>query len=343
MKLLVIIVNYRVARLTIECLHSIAAELGRMPGTSVAVYDNGSGDDSAELIQKAITENSWSSWCSLTSNVTNSGFAGGNNIILRAALESANPPQYVLLLNPDTIVRPNALERLIDFVDKHPNVGVAGSRLEDPDGTPQRSAFRFPTPLSEFESSINLGLVSRLLSRRVVAPPVSDYECETDWVAGASMMIRREVLQAIGLLDEGYFTYFEDVDFCFNARRAGWPIWYFPGSRVAHLVGQSSGITSKAPRRRPSYLFEARRRYFLKNHGPFRAALADMGRILGLTLWRLRVLLGKADTTPPHYLRDCIRHSVFLTGFKLKYTQNPVALAPLGASARKNLLRKSRR
>jgi N-acetylglucosaminyl-diphospho-decaprenol L-rhamnosyltransferase len=325
MKLLVIIVNYRVARLTIECLHSIAAELGRMPGTSVAVCENGSADDSAELIQKAITENSWSSWCSLTSNATNLGFAGGNNSILRAAIETVSPPQYVLLLNPDTIVRPNAIERLIDFMDKSPNVGVAGSRLEDPDGTPQRSAFRFPTPLSELESNIKFGMVSRLLRRRVVAPPVSDHECETDWVAGASMMIRREVLLDVGLLDEGYFTYFEDVDFCFNARRLGWPTWYVPSSRVVHLVGRSSGITAKIPRRRPSFLFEARHRYFLKNHGPVKAALADIGQILGLTLWRLRVLLGKPDSTPPHYLSDCIRHSVFLTGFELKGVNSAIA------------------
>jgi N-acetylglucosaminyl-diphospho-decaprenol L-rhamnosyltransferase len=328
MKLLVVIVNYRVAHLTIDCLSSIGAELWRVPGTQVAVCENGSGDDSEKQIRSAIADNAWNSWCSLTANTTNLGFAGGNNVILGAALQSESPPRYVLLLNPDTIVRPNALERLTDFMDKHPNVGVAGSRLEDPDGTPQRSAFRFPTPLNEFESNIKFGLVSRLFRRWVVAPPVSDHECATDWVAGASMMIRREALLDVGLLDEGYFTYFEDVDFCFNAQRAGWPTWYVPSSRVVHLVGQSSGIKNKAPGRRPSYLFEARRRYFLKNRGPFKAAWADIGQILGLASWRLRVLLGKSDSTPPHYLRDCIRHSVFVAGFKLKNTPNSTALAP---------------
>ena len=339
MKLLVVIVNYRVADLTIDCLHSIAEELGRVPGTRVAVRENGSRDNSAERIQKAITDNAWNSWCWLTADTTNLGFAGGNNVILRSALQSESPPQYLLLLNPDTIVRPNALKQLIDFMDKHPNVGIAGSRLEDPDGTPQCSAFRFPTPLSEFESTIKLGLVTKPLRRRVVAPPVSDHECETDWVAGASMMIRREVLLNIGLLDERYFTYFEDVDFCFNAHRAGWPIWYVPSSRVVHLVGQSSGITAKVPRRRPSFFFEARRRYFLKNQGPVKAALADIGQILGLTLWRLRVLLGKSDSTPPHYLWDCIRHSVFVTGFALKDMQSPAG-APSKAYASKPLPRK---
>jgi GT2 family glycosyltransferase len=328
MKLLVVIANYRVAHLTIDCLRSIAEEIGRVPGTYVAVCENGTGDDSAERIQRAITDNRWGSWCSLTAISTNLGFTGGNNIILRSSLQSADPPQYVLLLNADTIVRPNAFKILVDFMDQHPNVGIAGSRLEDPDGTPLRSAFRFPSPLSEFEGGLKLGLVSRLLERWVVAPPVSDEACETDWMAGASMIVRREVFRDIGVLDEGYFTFFEDVDFCFNVRKAGWSIWYVPASRVVHLVGQSTGITVKKPKRLPPYSFEARRRYFLKNYGPLQAALADLGRILGLTLWQLRVILGKPDSTPPYFLRDAIKHSVFLTGFKLKNVQNPALASP---------------
>ncbi len=323
MKLLVVIANYGIAHLTIDCLRSIAEEIGRVPGTHVAVCENGTGDDSAERIQRAITDNDWDSWCTLTAVSTNLGFTGGNNIILRPALQSADPPQYVLLLNADTIVRPNAFKILVDFMDQHPNVGIAGSRLEDLDGTPQRSAFRFPSPLSEFEGGLKLGLVSRLLERWAVAPPVSDEACETDWMAGASMIVRREVFHDIGVLDEGYYTFFEDIDFCFNARKAGWPIWYVPASRVVHLVSQSTGISVKKPKRQPPYSFEARRRYFLKNYGPFQATLADLGRILGLTLWRLRVLLGKPDSTAPYFLRDSVRHSVFLTGFKLKNVRNP--------------------
>lgn len=323
MKLLVVITNYRVTDLTIDCLRSIAGEIETVPGARVAVCENGTGDDSAERILRAITDNGWSSWCSLTAVRSNLGFTGGNNVILYPALQSQDPPQYVLLLNADTIVRPNALKQLVDFLDQRPRVGIAGNRLEDPDGKPQHSAFRFPTPLSEFEASLKLGIVTRLLEHWVVAPPVVDEACETDWVAGASMIIRREVFRDIGLLDEGYYTYFEDVDFCFNARKAGWSIWYVPDSRVVHLVGRSTGITVSKPKRQPSYSFEARRRYFLKNRGPFRAALADIGLILGLSLWRLRVLLGKSDSTPPHFLGDCIRHSVFVTGFRLKNVQNP--------------------
>src|SRR5262249_32296452 len=129
MKLLVVIVNYQVAHLTIECLRSVAAEIASVPGTHVAVWENGTGDDSAERIQKAITDNGWSAWCTLKAIHPNLGFTGGNNIILGSALQSSDPPQYVLLLNADTIVRPNAFKVLVDFMDRHPKVGIAGSRL----------------------------------------------------------------------------------------------------------------------------------------------------------------------------------------------------------------------
>jgi N-acetylglucosaminyl-diphospho-decaprenol L-rhamnosyltransferase len=328
MKLLVVIANYRVTDLTIDCLRSIAGEIKTVPDTRVAVCENGTGDDSAERLLSAIADNGWSSWCSVTAVRSNLGFTGGNNVILYPALQSEDPPQYVLLLNADTIVRPNALKHLVDFMDQRPDVGVAGSRLEHPDATPQRSAFRFPSAFSEFERSVKLGFVTRLLERWVVAPPVSDEACETDWLAGASIIIRREVFRDIGLLDEGYYTYFEDVDFCFNARRAGWSIWYVPASRIVHLVGRSTGITVSKPKRQPAYSFEARRRYFLKNCGPLRATFVDVGLILGLSLWRLRVLFGKTDSTAPHFLRDSIRHSVFVTGFRLKNVENPAVASP---------------
>jgi N-acetylglucosaminyl-diphospho-decaprenol L-rhamnosyltransferase len=137
------------------------------------------------------------------------------------------------------------------------------------------------------------------------------------------MIIRREVFEDTGLLDEGYYTYFDDIDFCFNAKKHGWPTWYVPTSRVVHLVGQSTGVTNR-PKRFPPYLFEARRRYFLKNHSPAYAAMVDAGMIIGLSLWRLRVLLtGKEDTTAPHLPWDSIQHSVFFKGFKLADVKNP--------------------
>jgi N-acetylglucosaminyl-diphospho-decaprenol L-rhamnosyltransferase len=331
-KLLVVIVNYRVAQLAIDCLHSVAQEVARAPDTHVAVCENGTGDDSAGLIQQAIDLNGWRAWCTLTALPINLGFTGGNNAILRPAMQSINKPQYVLLLNADTIVRRNAFKALTDFMDQNPEVGIAGSRLEDPDGTPQRSAFRFQSPLGEFEANLKLGLVSRLLSRWAVAPPVPKTAVETDWVSGASMIIRHEVFQDVGLLDEGYYTYFDDIDFCFNAKRRGWLTWYVPASRVVHLVGQSTGVTTR-PKRLPSYLFEARRRYFLKNHSVSYAALADACMIFGLCLFRLRVLLtAKQDTTAPHLLKDSIRHSVFSKGFRLTEVRNPALSDPKSAN-----------
>jgi N-acetylglucosaminyl-diphospho-decaprenol L-rhamnosyltransferase len=303
MRLLIVIANYKVTDLTINCLRSLAEQIPGVPGTHVGICENGTGDDSVQRIQRAINENGWESWCTLTPVIPNLGFTGGNNIILQPALRSADPPKYVLLLNADTIVHRDSLRRLLDFMDEHPSVGIAGSGLENPNGTPQRSAFRFPSAWSEFEGSICLGLVSRLLSRWTVVPPLPNRACEVDWVSGASMIIRREVFAKIGVLDEGYYTHYEDVDFCFNARRAGYSVWYFPASRVTHLVGQSTGLTVSNPKRYPSYFFDARQRFFLKNYGPVHAALADMALICGLAAWRLRVLFGKPDWTAPNLLK----------------------------------------
>src|SRR5205085_9051448 len=140
------------------------------------------------------------SWVELKALDQNRGFAGGNNAALRPLLAASPPPDYLLLLNPDTYIRPGAVKALVEFMEQNPRVGIAGSRLEDPDGTPQRSAFRFQSPLGEFEGNLKLGLISRLLSRWVVAPPVVNDPIETDWVSGASMIIRNRVLVDVGLL-----------------------------------------------------------------------------------------------------------------------------------------------
>lgn len=316
-RLLVVIVNYRTAGLTIDCLHSLVSEVQSLPGTRVVVTDNASGDDSPTKIQTAIDTEGWGDWVSFQPLECNGGFAYGNNAAIRPALESPNPPPYILLLNPDTIVRPGALKALVDFMDEHPEVGIAGSRLEDPDGTPQRSAFRFHTIFSELDSGLRLGFISKLLSNWVVAPPVSDQVGSTDWVAGASMIIRREVFEAAGLMDEDYFMYYEEMDFCLQAKKAGWSCWYVPQSHVVHLVGQSSGVTDtkRPPKRLPQYWFNSRRRYFLKNHGWLYTAIADAVWTVSFALWRVRrVIQRKPDQDPPHFLSDFLRNSIFLKG-----------------------------
>jgi GT2 family glycosyltransferase len=315
--LTVVILNYRTPSLTIDCLRSLVGEVRSLPGTRVVVSDNASGDRSVEQIAAAIEAEGWGEWASLMPLERNGGYAFGNNAVIRVALQSTNPPPYFLLLNPDTIVRPGALQVLVDFMDEHPDVGIAGSRLEDPDGTPQHSAFRFHSVLSELDYSLRVGVVSKLLSKWLVAPPVSEQTCQTDWVAGASMIVRREVFESVGLLDERYFMYFEEVDFCLMANKSGWLCWYVPQSRVVHLVGQSSGVTDtkRPPKRLPAYWFNSRRRYFLKNHGWLYAAMVDAARVFGLVLWRWRqVIQRKPDLDPPKLLSDFLLNSVFLKG-----------------------------
>ena len=315
--LLVVIVNYRTSSLTIDCLRSLVSEVQSLPGMRVAVADNASGDGSAEQIPAAIAKEGWSEWASFVPLDRNGGFAFGNNALIRPVLQSTNPPPYFLLLNPDTIVRPGALKALVDFMDTHPDAGIAGSRLEDPDGTPQESAFRFHTLASEFDFGWRLGPVSKLLKNWAAAPPISQEICQTDWVAGASMIVRREVFEKIGLMDEAYFMYCEEMDFCLQAKRAGWSCWYVPESHVVHLVGQASGVTDtkRPPKRLPQYWFDSRERYFLKNYGWLYTAGADAALIVGFGLWRLRrVIQSKPDSDPPKFLSDLLQNSVFLKG-----------------------------
>jgi GT2 family glycosyltransferase len=312
-RLLVVIVNYRTPDLTIECLHSLEPEVRALGVAQVVVVDNASGDGSPARIADAIARGAWQAWASVMPLDRNGGFAFGNNAAIRAALASTEPPEHVLLLNSDTRVFDGALRSLIEFMDAHPEVGVAGSRLENDDGTHQHSRYRFHSIWSELDSGLRVGVVTRLLHNHVVTHPEAETAMPTDWVAGASMIVRAKVFADIGLLDEGYFLYYEEVDFCLNARRAGWTCWYVPTSRVVHLVGRSSGVTdtTQPVSRRPRYWFESRRRYFLKNHGPLYALCADAAWATGFALWRVRrVLQGKPDKDPPHMLWDFLRHTV---------------------------------
>lgn len=308
----IVIVNFRTPALVIDCLRSLVEEVHSVGACRVVVVENASGDDSLQRIGQAIEQKGWGSWAQLLPAEKNLGFAGGNNVALRPILQEQPPPDYLLLLNPDTVVRPGAVRELVAFMEQHPKVGIAGSRLEDLDGTPQRSAFRFPTVASEFEGGMRFGLVSKILQNHLVAPPVRDDTYPIDWIAGASMIVRREVFDAIGLMDEKYFLYFEETDFCLRAKRAGWPCWYVPASRVVHLVGQSSGVTDvkKPARRMPKYWFDSYRRYFRKNHGVVYAWMAALAWTVGFSTWRMRRRLqGKPDTDPPQMWWDFVRNN----------------------------------
>ncbi len=310
---LVVIVNYKTPGLTIDCLRSLEPEVAALPGVRVAVTDNLSPDDSVKEITSGIAANNWGAWATLMPLPRNGGFAYGNNEAIRPSLESSDPPRYVFMLNPDTLVKPGALRTMVDYLDANPKVGIAGTRVINEDGSVRRSAFRFHTAASELEGGLRLGVVTKLLSDKVVAQPIPTTACEVDWVSGASMFVRREVFKDVGLLDESYFMYFEETDFCLRARRKGWTCWYVPTASIVHLVGQASGVTGtkKNVKRRPRYWFDSRRHYFMANHGPMTVLLADLAWATSFgmsSIWRR--LMFKPRTDPPLLWWDFVRHSV---------------------------------
>ncbi len=318
---LVVILNYCTSRLTIECLKSLEVEGKAHPTLQVVVVDNDSQDDSAEYIQAAITDHQWETWVTFMPSDYNGGYAYGNNFAVRPALEDSNSPDYFLLLNPDTVVRSGAVWELVRFMETHPKAGISGSGLEEADGSPWPIAFRFPSLLSELDSGLRLGIATQLLNQWVVPREMGNDEAQVDWLPGASMMVRREVFENIGLMDEKYFLYFEETDFCLQAKRSGWECWYVPQSRVMHIAGQSTGVTvrSSAPKRLPAYWFDSRRRYFTKNYGWFYALVADMVWVISFSIWRLRrIVQCKPDLDPPYFLWDFIRNSTAFRSLNFK-------------------------
>lgn len=332
MKLLVVILNYKVTDLTIDCLRSIAGMIHRVPGTRVAVCENGTGGDAPQRLRRAIDDHGWGGWVDLTLVYPNRGFTGGNNLVIRPAIDSPDPPEYVLLLNADTIVHERSFEALVQFMDEHPRVGIAGSKLVWPEGGAQGTPFCFFGIATELQTALRLGPVSTVLRRPVTLEPKPEIATRVDWVSGASMILRRGMLAEIGLLDEGLYTYFDDIDICLRARRAGWETWFVPESVVTHLEGRSTGIVQHVIKRRPDYWFQARRRFWLKNHGSLYALLVDAAFIVGFGAWRVRRRLQRRpDTDPPNMLADFVRNSVFVTGFELREVENPALKEP-GAS-----------
>lgn len=320
-QILIVILNYRTADLAIECLRSVARELASFPGAEVVVTDNDSGDGSADRIARFIAAHDMGAWARCEPLPKNGGYAYGNNAPLRRALQRTNPPDFVLLLNPDTELRPGAISALVDFMTSHPECSIAGSRLLDEQGRTHASAFNFPSVWSELDRGVELNVISRLLANRSVHRPIPDRATEVDWVAGASMLVRREVFEAIGLIDEGYFLYFEEVDFLLRAKRAGFRTFYVPSSEVIHHMGASTGVTDEKqpPRRLPSYWFDSRRRYFVKNHGAASALLADSAFLTGRALRKLRLLVlpRKTRPDPPHMVGDYLKNSVLVRGARL--------------------------
>ncbi|MDB4974764.1 MAG: glycosyl transferase family 2 [Myxococcaceae bacterium] len=309
MEVAVIIVNYCSAELTLRALASLATEQ-QNPAIelSVVVVENDSGDEAR--LREGIAE-SFSSFAQLVVSPVNGGFGAGNNLGVRTLLKAGTRARSFHFLNPDTVVHPGAVLSLARFLEAHPRAGAVGSRFEHADGTPWPFAFRFPTPLGEIESGACLGIISRLLKEHSVARELGDSPEQVDWLSGASIMVRREMLESIGGFDETYFLYFEETDLCRRAKEAGWEVWYVPESRVMHIRGQSTGVTAldTKPQRLPRYWFESRRRYYAKNHGLAYAAAADLAFLAGNGIGTLKnTLQGRPRT--PNLLGDLIRQSV---------------------------------
>lgn len=307
---LAVIVNYRTPDLTRRALAATLDALRGRPGARVAIVENGSGDDSAERLREALRElDPDGKRVDLIVSPENLGFGGGVNRALRPALQAPDPPRYVYLLNSDARPEADAIETLVRFLDGEPRAGIAGSYIYGVDGATHDTAFGFPGLASQFEQSIGLGLVTRLLDSWVVSKPVPRSAARVDWLAGCSMLIRRELLETIGLFDENFFLYYEETDLCRRAARAGFATWYLPASRVEHVGSASTGWKDFS-RPRPAYWFDGRRYYFARNHGRGYLWAANLLWLLGWLLGEpRRRLIGRRGPFPERFVRDFIRYN----------------------------------
>jgi hypothetical protein len=304
----VVIVHYKTPGLLADCIETVLPEIDPLRD-EVVIVDAASGEEYVSKIRHLHER----AGVTLIEAEKNLGFAGGNNIGLRYLLQSGGA-EYVMLLNPDTLVRPGALATLRAFLETRPDVAMVGPRLEHLDGAPQLSAFGDETPISEFIRGANIGPITRALKRWEVYGDVRDEPHRTDWLAGACVLLRGEVLETVGLLDDGYFMYFEEVDWFRTARRKGYQAWYLPDARVVHLVGRASGIVNeqKGAKRLPAYWFESRHRYFRKHFGYLGMIAADGAWLCGHAINTVRRLVTGVShsAVARSETRDLLSHSV---------------------------------
>ncbi len=265
MNLGIAIVSFNTRDLLRECLASLRDVT--LP-LRVVVVDHASRDGSAAMVRSEFPH------VELLARSDNPGFAGGTNSALRRlgfCAEAVDGPacDLALLLNPDTVVYPGAIETLNEFLCKHPRVGMVGPRLLNPDGTIQPAAFRFPT-LSM--TALDLFPPGEALPGRLYnswwhgryPQEHGDQPFPIDHPLGACILVRRAVIEQIGLLDEGYFMYAEEVDWCLRAQRAGWAIWQIPQAHVTHVGGAA---TSQFRARMQVALYASRLRFFERHYG----------------------------------------------------------------------------
>jgi N-acetylglucosaminyl-diphospho-decaprenol L-rhamnosyltransferase len=286
----ILIVNWNVRDLLRACLQSLLADNDSPSEGStlscvrveeweieVLVVDNASQDGSVEMVQSEFPQ------VTLIESVENLGFTRGNNLLLRRCRG-----RYALLLNPDTEVHRDAIPRMLSYAEAHSDVAVVGPRLIYGDGRPQPSRRRFPTLMTAFMESTLLQQWfphNRWARRYTLADVPADMVQEVDWVTGACMLVRRAAWEEIGLLDEGYFMYSEELDWCRRMVDAGWRVVYLPDAVVTHHEDQSSGQVVAA---RHIRFQRSKVRYFRKHHGLLHAEVLR-AFILGTYLWQLGV------------------------------------------------------
>jgi N-acetylglucosaminyl-diphospho-decaprenol L-rhamnosyltransferase len=303
MRIAGIIVNYRTTDLTLRVARSLRDEMKPLAPFRLYLVDNDSGDGSVAAFQQAARAEDWHD-VEVIAAPRNGGFGYGINQAVRKALELPQPPEYFYILNSDAFADPGSLQRMVDFLDAHPEAGLAGSHIHGPDGSSQVAAFRFPSLASELESSACFGLITQLLRKHVVSLPVPASDCEVEWIPGTSMLIRRSTFEKAGLFDEEFFLYFEEIDFCRSARKVGCNAYYVANAPITHIGAVSTGMGDHS-RPMPSYWFASRRRYFRKHHGVAYAALCDLARFGGMLIWHAKErVAGRTGKTRPHLLRD---------------------------------------
>jgi len=309
-RVLLILLNYKTAQMTADAMLCARKAMQGIQG-EVLVVDNDSQDGSFEFLQNEvqnIDQSDGLAQCLCVQSGHNGGYGYGNNVGIRQAL-GRDDYEYVYILNSDAFPAVDAIQRLKDFLDANPSAGFAGSHLHGEDGHPHFTQFRFPSLASELEGSANIGPITKLLKRYQV--PILDLPdtepMQVDWIAGASLMVRTKVFEDVGLFDENFFLYFEEVDLCRRARKKGWTTHYVPLSKVVHLGSISTGMDDW--QRIPGYWLDSRLYYYEKHFGKIYVALATLMNLFGGSLARLRHWVGgPKHAGPPHFQRDLIRH-----------------------------------
>ena len=279
--LTIVVVSYNTRDLLARCLENALGAIADLDA-DVVVVDNASADGSADMVVDRFPS------VRLIQNRENRGFASANNQGLHRAQS-----EFMLLLNSDAFIHKAALETLVRFMQRRPQAGVCGAQLIERDGRIQPPPVHFPTPLSGL---FNMTAFRRWMprSRHNVRPASwalkSDEPRRVDWVSGACFMVRRQAILDVGLLDEGYFLYFEETDWCRRMTEHCWEIWYLPAARVRHVGGSSvdPAVTTRPFQTyHPRHMLDSRRRHMRQYYGLGGMLLTEA---LDVSLYGLQVM-----------------------------------------------------